>query len=474
MRLALPLLAVCLAVAGCSSAGATSGSEPVGLKTLPGVEPPHITVTHPADNTASGLVFVAQKGATNGLGGPVIADNQGRILWYHQLPPGLQATDFRTQTYHGKPVLTWWQGIISKAGVGRGVYEIYDSSYREIAEIAAGDGLVGDLHEFQLTPRGTAFITVYNEEPADLRSVGGPKDGYVLDSVAQEIDVATGKLLFEWHSIGHVPFSDSREAHREPAEDATEARPLDYFHINSISDGPNGTILISARNTSTIYLLARDGHIIWRIGTAGSDFGPPAAVKMRYQHDARLHPGNLLSFFDNGGVPREEPYSSPTVLKLDPATKRATVVKRLLPPKQIASPYEGDIQLLPDGGAFVGWGGVRKVTEFDPAGNVRFELELPFGDTYRGFRLHWHGDPGGRPTIALQGGSVYASWNGKLGIARWQVLAGPDPAHLSVSGGAAWRGLETALRIPDGARAVAVRAVGASGGTLGTSATILR
>ena len=98
-----------------------------------------------------------------------------------------------------------------------------------------------------MTPRGTALITVYDEVPADLSHVGGPRHSWALDCIVQEVDVATGKPLFQWHSIGHVPFSESRQAHQEPAWRATKRRPFDYFHINSVSDGPDGTLLVSAR-----------------------------------------------------------------------------------------------------------------------------------------------------------------------------------------------------------------------------------
>ncbi len=435
---------------------------------------PHVTVTQEATGAAPGLLFVAEKNGKDALGGPMILDDRGRAVWYHQLPLGLESTDFRTQSYRGRPVLTWWQGSISAAGIGRGVDEIYDDEYRPLAEVRAANGLQADLHEFQLTPRGTAFITAYHEVPIDLRSVGGSKHGYVEDSVVQELDVASGRLVFEWHSLAHVPLTDSREANREPARDANEARPLDYFHVNSVSDGPDGTILISARNTSTIYLLARDGHIVWRIGTAGSDFGPPSAVRMRYQHDARLHPGDVLSFFDNGGIPREERYSRPTVLKLDPATRRARVVRRFVPQAPIASPWEGNVQLLSGGGAVVGWGGVRKVTEFGPSGAVRLALKLPYGDTYRAYRLPWHGRPGGRPAVAVQGNEVWASWNGMAGIARWLVLTGPDAAHLRRTASESSAGLETHVRLRSSPPAVAVAAVDGSGRRLGTSLVVVR
>jgi hypothetical protein len=442
------------------------------LHSLAGLTPPRLTVTHAADGVAPGLIFVAEKGGKDRPSGPVIADNRGRILWYHEVPHGLEATDFRTQTYRGKPVLTWWQGTISKAGIGRGEYVVYDDTYRELTRFDAGDGLDGDLHEFTLTPRGTAYLTAYHEVPADLTAVGGPKRGFVYDSVVQELDIATGDVKFEWHSLDHVPLSESLQAHREPAKHATKKRPLDYFHVNSVGDAPGGTILISGRNTSALYLLARDGHVIWRLGGTRSDFGPPAEVKFRFQHDARLHADGTLSLFDNGAIPKVEPFSRPLVLKIDETERVASILKTFVHSPKISSPFEGNLELLPGGGAFVGWGGVRRVTEFSPAGKVRFELKLPYGDTYRGYRLPWTGHPGGRPAVALAGDRVYASWNGKTDVAFWEVLSGPDADHLSRSAGHDWAGLETAIQLETPPRAVAVRALDAHGHVLGVSETV--
>lgn len=473
MRQAIFLLALTAGLAGCTAAR-NADPPPRGLATLPGLVVPKLKVTHAATGTAAGYIFIAPKQSdSDAPGGPTIVDGQGRVVWYRQMPRGEEATDFRAQVYRGLPVLTWWQGVSTRAGYGRGVDEIYDTSYRKIAEVRAADGYSADLHEFQLTPRGTTLITIYDEVPADLSRVGGPTHSWALDCIVQEIDVATGKLLFEWRSIDHVPFSESRQANQEPARDATKRRPFDYFHLNSASEGPDGTIVVSARNTSTIYLIARNGRIVWRIGSAKSDFGPPAAVMMRYQHDARLLPGDLLTFFDNGGIPREEWLSSPTVLRLDPEKKTATVVKRFVHPARIASPFEGSLQLLPDGGALVGWGGVGKVTEFTPDGSVRFELELAAGDTYRAFRLPWHASPVGGPAIAARGSTVSASWNGKLGIASWRVLTGPDVAHLAATAEASWTGLETAIPLPERPHAVAVEALDAAGRPLGRSPVLV-
>jgi hypothetical protein len=464
-------------VAWTVDAGATpSDAAPHGTSTthtLPGLNVPAPAVTHAAVGAAPGYVFVAEK-EPGKTGGPLILDDRGRVVWYRQLAPPLQATDFRVQRYRGRPVLTWWEGTVSKAGVGRGSYVVYDTAYRQIARVRAGHGYVGDLHEFQLTPRGTAYITAYNEVPADLTAVGGPKHGYAYDSIVEEVSVATRRVLFEWHSIGHVPLSESVQANQEPAHHASKRRPFDYFHVNSIADGPNGTILISARNASTLYLLARDGRILWRFGGKHSDFGPTSAVKLGFQHNARLHAGGLLSVFDNGGIPRVERFSRALVLHLDLATKKARIVKTFAPPKRIASPYEGNLQLLPDGGALVGWGGVPVVSEFARNGRLRFQLKLPYGDTYRAYRSVWTGRPSTRPVAANGDGSVYASWNGETGIARWELLAGADAAHLQVVGSTPWNGLETSIPTTTSDRVVAVRALDAAGRPLGTSVPVSR
>ena len=52
-----------------------------------------------------------------GVTGPEIVSTSGKVIWFHSLPPGSDATDFRVQTYLGKPVLTRFQMV---NGVGCG------------------------------------------------------------------------------------------------------------------------------------------------------------------------------------------------------------------------------------------------------------------------------------------------------------------------------------------------------------------
>ena len=155
------------------SCGSSARDDADALHTSRPSPPAACLGTHAASGTAPGYLFVAEKDAKK-AGGPLILDDRGRVVWFHQLAPPLEATDFRVQRYRGLPVRTWWVGHSSKVGVGRGSYVVYDTSYHQIAHVRAGLRRAGDLHEFQLTPRGTAYITVYDDILADLTEVGGP------------------------------------------------------------------------------------------------------------------------------------------------------------------------------------------------------------------------------------------------------------------------------------------------------------
>ena len=78
------------------------------FKSRPDLQPPTVQVLHSAEGATKGYVFVAPKrGAVQP--GPMIIDDRGQVVWFDPLPTS-GVTDFKVQRYHGKPVLTWWQG----------------------------------------------------------------------------------------------------------------------------------------------------------------------------------------------------------------------------------------------------------------------------------------------------------------------------------------------------------------------------
>jgi Arylsulfotransferase (ASST) len=417
---------------------------------------------------APGYSFVAaKKGA--GQDGPMIIDDRGQLVWFNK---NRYATDFKVQRFRGEPVLTWWQGGIV-AGHGVGEYHIFDSSYREVRTVSAGNGYRGDLHEFAITPKDTALLTIYTKTRTDLSPLGGPTDGLVWGGIAQELDIESGEVLFEWHSLDHVGVEES---YREPPSDPSE--PLDYFHINSI-DVYDDNFLISAKGTSTVYRVDRaSGEILWRLGGKRSSFEMGPGTRTAFQHDARLHEDGTITIFDNGAPPQVHEQSRGIVVHADTDAMKATLLREYTHPKKLLSTSQGNVQVLPNGNVFVGWGSEPYFSEYSKDGKLLFDAEFQ-GDaqSYRAFRLPWSGHPGDDPALAVERGSgnrvtVYASWNGATEVATWRVLAGPNPDQLEPVGSAPRRGFETAVTVRTAEPYVAVQAESASGRVLGSAGAV--
>jgi hypothetical protein len=436
----------------------------------PSITPSTVTVTSIAPETTPGDFFLAPyQGA--GTPGPMIVDGSGNLVWFHPLAPGQDATDFRAQRYDGQPVLTWWQGRILELGFGQGEDEIYDDSYEPVATVVAGNGYKADLHQFLLTPSGTAWIDAVDPVEVDTSRAGGVADGVVSDSIVQELDVKTGLVMWEWHALGHIPLRDSY------APAPRDSHPWYYAHVNSIDPSRPGQVLISARNTWAIYDVdLHGGAVRWRIGGKHSIFRLGAGAGFHYQHDAAWQPGGLVSVFDNGGA--EERQSRGLVLDPDTAGATVTLVRQFInPDATLLTDSQGDLLRLPGGNWLMGYGGLPNFTEFDGAGQVLLDATLgPEVQSYRTYLAPWNGRPATAPAIAAQATAsvvtVEASWNGATTVSAWQVLAGSSPASMSVVATQPRHGFETTITVATTAPEVSVAAVGAAGQVLARSATI--
>ncbi|MGH2872628.1 MAG: arylsulfotransferase family protein, partial [Solirubrobacteraceae bacterium] len=435
----------------------TRAGQVLSFHSAPDLHPPVVTVTERSTLTAPGEIFL---GPANKLGqaGPLIVDGDGSPVWFHPLPGRNQAFDFTEQRYGGRPVLTWWQGIVTTNGFGVGEDVIDNQAYRRIAVVRAADGYSADLHDFVLTPQGAALLVAFNPVHMDLSSVGGPRDGIVIDCVVQEIDVATGQLLFEWHSLGHVALDES---YAKPNADGV----FDYFHVNSVAlDGPDN-LLISARNTWTVYDVSlRTGRIVWRLGGKQSSFTMGPGTGFAYQHDARPQPNGTITLFDNGAEPKVHRQSRALEIRLDKRTMTATFAHQWTHPSPLLAGSQGDVQTLSNGDRFVGWGAQPNMTEFSSNGSVLFDAAIAAPDTsYRAFRFPWTGTPPGRPAIATASEPhdrliVYASWNGATRVSQWRILAGARPSRLAPLADVPRTGFETAATVFTRDRYVAAQA----------------
>jgi hypothetical protein len=448
-----------------------AGSSPQTMRfhSEPGLHPPAVRVTSDPDQR-SGEIFLTPRINRGQQGpfqqGPMILDGRGRLVWFDPLGAA-GALNLEVQRYQGRPVLTWWQGR-GTGPVGQGRDVILNRSYQTVSELHAGYGYSSDLHEFQITPQGTALIDSVVPVKADLRSVGGPADGVVYDFVIQELDIRTNAVLWEWHALGHVPLAASYLPYR--------GTRYDYFHLNSIQQLPGHNLLICARDTWTVYVIdERTGKLAWELGGRHSSFRMGPGTRFEWQHDARLQ-GRILSVFDDAsdGSRQESRQSSAKVLRLDFEAHTASLVKRYTHQPPLISPSQGSAQLLAGGNVFVGWGGQPDFSEYAASGRQIFAGSLPLQmNSYRAYRFQWSGQPVTKPALALSarpgGLSVYASWNGATGMSGWRVLGGSSRNALRGLARSSRTGFETEIEIASRPRYVAVQALGPGGQVMGTS-----
>lgn len=455
----------------------TAGNPGSGVATYvsrPDLRPATVRITELTDRTAVNdsprfivLAPMADIPYKSLQRGPMLIDRRGRVVWYQ---PGSDSTfDVQVQMYQGRRVITWWHGALMN-GWGSGVGEIVDETYTPIATVGDAKTRPIDLHEFQLTSRGTALASYYEARPYDLSPIGGAKNGVLLVSHALEIDVATNRTLLDWVSIDHVGLAESYQPLPGSA-----AQEFNFFHINSIAESHDGHLLISGRNTWCVYKVHRTtGEVIWRLNGKRSDFKVPDNAGFSWQHHVRSHGRSKLTVFDNANITGHS--SLGLILELDERRREVSLKQAFQHPAKFVAGTLGSVQVRPNGNVFIGWGAQPYFSEFAPDGTLlvdgQFNSETR---SYRTFLTDWHGRPTDQPTMVARadaGGGfvIYASWNGATEIDHWTVLAGSDPASLQPVGSQPWTGFETTIVVNSDGPLFQVAAVDRDGNELGRSA----
>lgn len=345
--------------------------------------PRAFTVNTTSASASAGDLFLSNMGTS--APAALIADPSGETVW--SATGQKSYADTRLQSYHGSPVITWWESpTTGLAAYGSGRDVVTGTDHQVITTIGSHDGVSPDEHEFFLTDHGTAYIVSYVEVERDLSDYGGATKQPVLNGVFEEIDLATGAVLHHWESLDHV---DLAESHAGIPTDPAE--PWDYFHINSAKPTPDGDVLISARHVWAVYKVGLDtGAVRWRLGGKRSDFHVPTAATFAWQHDAEFEDATTVRLFDNGtdGTVTVSKESQILWLKLDERRRQATLVRRFTHPDQVSALAMGNAQRLDNGNVMVGWGTAKRISEFDPYGELVFDATLP-EMSYRAYRATW-------------------------------------------------------------------------------------
>ena len=453
-----------------------------------------MTITTNGEPLADGYIFMTPAGTSANISyakesGGFIMTSDGELVYGHNLT-GM--TDFRKQYYNGQPYLTFWSGYNTQGvnvGHGYGQVNFLDDAYslsvcnpdlglNKLTTTENRDWSI-DIHEHQMTSRNTLLVSAYNNTPYDLSSVGGPKDGWIVDGMVFELDIATQEVLFSWKATDHVPLNASHQPFNDESGNGTKIAPWDYFHINAI-EGVGNDILVNSRHAWTTYLISRsNGSIIWEVeGESGGSFGPlPSDGTFRWQHFARVH--NVtetsldLAIFDNHNqaLGNGTAASRGLVYHLElPASKSyIPQLRRKIdtPAQELYADSQGSYAAeLSNGNQLLGYGQIAITREYGPAtdgSDLRWEAR--FGgisdvQSYRAFKETWQATPAGwDPCLVVEGGKAYVSWNGATDVTDWAVYVGESTGNLECVGIAERKGFETVFAVPKDANYIRLAAV---------------
>ena len=158
---------------------------------------------------------------------------------------------------------------------------------------------------------GNIMLLCATELPAAIvRQVKGGRPGTEFDGGKMLADYLVemttgGDIVWEWRSWEHL----------DPAEDvltAVQDVRDEWTHGNTISETPDGDLILSFRNISTVIMVERgSGRIKWKLGA------PPLSG----QHAPHILANGHMLLFDNGPHRLDETFPFSRVLEIEVATQ---------------------------------------------------------------------------------------------------------------------------------------------------------
>jgi EmrB/QacA subfamily drug resistance transporter len=479
-------IAVDFVAAGAPGApiGAYTSRGAYSYASAPALHPPVIRTNSPTVSGELAPGFILTANFFNlafpplvGQSGPLILNNALQPVWFKPVPTNVVASNTALQTYQAKPVLSWWQGVVSPTGATEsGKYVVVNQHYQTVATLKGVDGWILTLHDMKIVGND-AWVTANKNIPMNLTAYGGAKNGALVDSAVQEYNLSTGRLVRSWDALTHIALGDS---HTPPP---TNGFPWDAYHVNSIDLTGNGTFLVSMRDLWAAYLVnIKTGKIEWTLGGKHSNFTFGPGAEFQWQHDVVLDANSEVTLFDDHccEITGSNTYLAATgpsralVLKIDQASRKVTLTAQFQHGNG-SSAYMGSAEVLGNANVFVGWGDQPYFSEYSRSGKLLLDAVLPSPDlTYRATQIaNWVGLPTSPPSsVARQHHgttTVYASWNGATQVESWRVLAGPTDSRMKVVSTKAKSGFETVIPVGSTYQVFKVEALDAQGQLIGTS-----
>ena len=367
------------------TAQAQAHNTGIPLDTLPWYFP-KLQLDLSSAGVSSGNIFLTPMGSTitTEFAFITIVDNYAKPLYWREINGKSGGTaDFKVLPNNNLVFPIAIRG--SGGSFGEGVFYEMDSHFQIIDSFKMGNGIVPDIHDFELLPNGHTLFEAY--VPVKV----GPL--IVADNVIQEVDQKSKQVVFEWRALSHFQLSDTYE-------DTTTPTAIDFAHLNSIQTDTDGNIIASFRNLDEVAKIDRQtGEIMWHWGGKHNQFTFLGdTLKFSHQHHARRIPNGHITMFDNGnnhsvyfqGNPITAPSSRAIEYDLDEIHQTANAVWQY---KNIPfSNAAGSVQRLPTGNTLIGLGNLSSpaVIEVNPKNDVVFQLSLPQQTvSYRAYKYDW-------------------------------------------------------------------------------------
>lgn len=359
-------------VAGAGAVAAYEGLKPATSPVSPTIDPNTIRRRgvgfrgYDAQRTSPGFTLFAP----NTAGGMVyLIDVQGNVTqtWKMPYPPGLYGylTSKGTLLYNGQIPN---DSFLGKSPFMGGAVMEADWNGKVLWEIKQPD----HHHDARLLRNGNVLLLCSTELPADIAKrvkgglAGSEYTGGKINGDYLEERTTDGKKVWAWRAWEHMEPADY------PITSPSDSRS-EWTHGNGIAELPDGNILLSFRNISTVVRINRQsGAIQWKLGA------PPLAG----QHAPTPLPNGNILLFDNGPFRVDtgaQPFSR--ALEINPNTNE--IVWKYQDGSGPGSNHFlfssriSNAQRLPNGNTLINEGLYGRFFEVTPGGDVVWEYVNP-------------------------------------------------------------------------------------------------
>jgi hypothetical protein len=196
---------------------------------------------------------------------------------------------------------------------------------------------------------------------------GTEEDGKIYADYLVEVTTA-GQVVWEWRTWEHLTPEENPIACRQDTRQ-------EWTHANAVVELPDGNLMVSFRQTSSIIMIDRgNGEVIWKLGA------PPLSG----QHAPTLLPNGNILIFDNGPHRLDETFPYSRVIEVDPATKEIAWTYQEHPVFYFYSPRISNAQRLPNSNTLICEGSFGRLFEVTHEGEVVWEYINPHFGTGAG------------------------------------------------------------------------------------------